>query len=73
MFTELFVALQLLNSHPVDYWSTFNVVNVVTTGNKYLPIPGGEGMIQWQLKELLNLLNNDNVAIQDSIGNGIFV
>jgi hypothetical protein len=22
---------------------------------------------------LLNLLNNDNVAIQDSIGNGIFV
>jgi uncharacterized membrane protein YbhN (UPF0104 family) len=71
MFTELFVALQLLNGQSVDYWSTFNVVNVVTTGNKYLPIPGGEGMVQWQLQELLKLFGND--SIRGSIGNGIFL
>jgi uncharacterized membrane protein YbhN (UPF0104 family) len=38
-----------------------------------LPIPGGEGMIQWQMLGLLPVLNpsiQDNKAL---IGNGIFM
>jgi uncharacterized membrane protein YbhN (UPF0104 family) len=48
MFTEMYVGLMIINGDQVylNYFNVFNVVNVITTANKYLPIPGGEGMIQ---------------------------
>jgi uncharacterized membrane protein YbhN (UPF0104 family) len=47
----------------------FGIVSIVTTANRYLPIPGGEGLMQMELKVMLTYINNNfpDKAIAESI------
>jgi uncharacterized membrane protein YbhN (UPF0104 family) len=42
-------------------------VGVVTTANRYLPIPGGEGMMQLQMRILLSYQEGTNQGIDNAI------
>jgi uncharacterized membrane protein YbhN (UPF0104 family) len=47
-------------------------VSVVTTANRYLPIPGGEGMMQLQMQILLSYQVHDT-GHEAQIDNAIFM
>jgi uncharacterized membrane protein YbhN (UPF0104 family) len=42
-------------------------VSVVTTANRYLPIPGGEGMMQLQMRILLSYQEGTKPGIDNAI------
>ncbi|GHU30485.1 hypothetical protein FACS1894166_00210 [Bacilli bacterium] len=49
MYTALFAATTLLDTTKAtatNYGHVFNVANVVSMANRYLPIPGAEGITQ---------------------------
>jgi hypothetical protein len=44
----------------VQFLKVMATVSVVTTANRYLPIPGGEGMIQMQMQIMLMFEHQDS-------------
>jgi uncharacterized membrane protein YbhN (UPF0104 family) len=62
-----------VGNHSFFNFATFikvvGAVSVVTTANRYLPIPGGEGMMQLQMRILLSYQE----GINDGIDNAIFL
>jgi uncharacterized membrane protein YbhN (UPF0104 family) len=77
LYSLLFCALQVTCSDVNKYFSyghVFNTSNIVTMANRYLPIPGGEGITQWELNELLKVkaYSTEVIPPNEAITNGIF-
>jgi uncharacterized membrane protein YbhN (UPF0104 family) len=48
-------------------------VSVVTTANRYLPIPGGEGTMQLQMRVLLSYDSDSGPVARAGIDDAIFL
>lgn len=55
----------------VNSWEVYHIINIVATANNFLPLPGGgEGSIQYILKELLQSTLAGNIS---NINNSVFL
>ncbi len=79
LYINIWVSLLLITSPDVyidPLWS-FNSGNVAITANKFIPLPGGEGSIEFFLKTILNLKdvirNIDRKEVETIVDNGILV
>lgn len=77
-YNSIFCALQLLgNNTPsgpkLTYMSVINSINVATTANNFIPIPGGEGTTQFSLKIFLKSFLQKNENYDDILNGSITV
>jgi hypothetical protein len=82
LFFVMYAALALVNAGGNELFSFIQLlkviatVSVVTTANRYLPIPGGEGTMQMQMQIMLIYQHSKDADVKSwttGIDNGIFV
>jgi uncharacterized membrane protein YbhN (UPF0104 family) len=66
------------SDYTLNWMHIFNVANVTTTANRFVPLPGGELSIQWILKEFMltpigGVDSTDKTKIEPLVNNSIMV
>ena len=79
-YSEIYFAMQFLSPQGTEilFWNVFSIANVATTANQFIPIPGGEGTIQYWMLTFLSVpeLNGTDMSgadLSDLVNNSVLV
>lgn len=56
-----------------DWVQIFNIVNIATTANNFVPIPSTEGTLQFSINELINFCHTANLINKIAVRNSLFL
>lgn len=55
LYVAVFLSVRFIANatYTLSFWEIFNVANVTTTANRFVPLPGNELSIEWIMKEFM--------------------